>query len=912
MNLKNFKVVHESQDKYRVAHPSGKEFEVEKSKLSGAAKRVIQKLCSGGVAKMSAGGDVGYQITPPASSPWDTSKIYPDTGRPADSPGEVMDSYIGAPIRAGIGEAQKGNFSNIPSAMYGTAGNDPRSAPNGVDLAYNSGVRNPYLGSAMATAVDFGSNLPAAEMMGGVGGPAGIIKGVEESGNLADASKLFKQRGSIPSSGEASAEIKSLSNEDRPEVKQFDPKGNLDSVAARGYVDKKQIPLTQNEHFGPYLTPDDVEQITGKRSPMSIPNYSAKPTGQIGTGAPTSFFEDPFNWYDSKFQASKQLLAKNKAAGMPVDIHTASDLIGCDDYMSHIPKGSTINLYPFDGPPEIARIARPGTASNLRIEKAAQRLKENGFKVNLIPTRQSALSDSGNMNFGGGSELVNQYQNMAPNVKASPFYGHEPIDNQNINSQGANVIPHKFYGGGGVQGLWGGGSSVMDNIPDQVELSDDQKAALPPSSSIASMINDSGPIQQGSSVAPSAQPAPTAAPVTPAQAAPNPIAQKSTDMNSILDQQEQGIKGYQGQLDKLGGQQQAAYQDLIDKQSQMQTPDEVAQQYKAKDDALLQHYMDSKVDPNRYLHNQSTGSKIISAIGLLLGGAGAGRGDNPVMQTIQNSINQDIQSQQNDQSKSMNLYRLNRDQMHDDMQAHLATQNQMLTGVQAKIAMTGAATQNLDARMRMQQTMTEIEQQKAQNRYRMGIMSGGGSGQVDPLMLASDPTIVPEAHQKQVITELGQAKTANKNKDNILKLFDQAAQDTRPATGMSATSAMNMIPGYEPPSIKNLKVSTDPLFKDNEGRYNKDEAADLHINFPQAFDSDDTVAKKRKAVENWVDFKRSAPTATAFGLNPDRFASTSSNPVMRLNSEQQRIYSIAKAHPNLPESALALKKLGVQ
>jgi hypothetical protein len=88
-----------------------------------------------------------------------------DSGRVADSPGEYLDSVVGAPARTGIDEMQKGHFDlDALKKTLTSVGSDPKNAPTGVDLAYNTGIRNPYLGAAAATALDLGAQVPVGEI----------------------------------------------------------------------------------------------------------------------------------------------------------------------------------------------------------------------------------------------------------------------------------------------------------------------------------------------------------------------------------------------------------------------------------------------------------------------------------------------------------------------------------------------------------------------------------------------------------------------------------------------------------------------------------------------------------------------------------------------------------------------------
>lgn len=75
---------------------------------------------------------------------------YPDTGRSTDIPTDRLDSYVGAPIRAGLAKALDTNAQDgggfLRPAVQGLAagvnqfGNDPKTAPTGKDVAEKAGI----------------------------------------------------------------------------------------------------------------------------------------------------------------------------------------------------------------------------------------------------------------------------------------------------------------------------------------------------------------------------------------------------------------------------------------------------------------------------------------------------------------------------------------------------------------------------------------------------------------------------------------------------------------------------------------------------------------------------------------------------------------------------------------------------
>lgn len=137
-----------------------------------------------------------------------------DTGRTASSPGEYLDSIAGAPVRKGLDELAQGK--GIVTAAKGglsSVAADPKNAPTGYDVASHMGVENPYLGAALATAIDVGAQLPVLE------GAQLLSKGASKASGVAGKylndlaeQRAFKSLGPVKSF-EDSAQAKGLINQ---------------------------------------------------------------------------------------------------------------------------------------------------------------------------------------------------------------------------------------------------------------------------------------------------------------------------------------------------------------------------------------------------------------------------------------------------------------------------------------------------------------------------------------------------------------------------------------------------------------------------------------------------------------------------------------------------------------------------
>lgn len=102
--------------------------------------------------------------------------------------------------------------------------------------------------------------------------------------------------------------------------------------------------------------------------------------GVLGKGVLTGD-SDPFAWVDSKYGVSKALLEREK--NKPLKIFTRSDLIGHDDYLERIGKNHEVNMVFSTPNKSIGRLIEPGAPSLARRITAANKLAENGVKVNF-------------------------------------------------------------------------------------------------------------------------------------------------------------------------------------------------------------------------------------------------------------------------------------------------------------------------------------------------------------------------------------------------------------------------------------------------------------------------------------------------------------------------------------------------
>ncbi len=356
----------------------------------------------------------------------------------------------------------------------------------------------------------------------------------------------------------------------------------------------------------------------------------------------------------------------------------------------------------------------------------------------------------------------------------------------------------------------------------------------------------------------------------------NPLTRGTADMNSEL-ANAQKIAAQDAKAKAVAGFKEAqALGDYVTQAKEQQDAlNSRVNDYKMKDDAFQQKLMSQQVDPNRFMNNLDTGSKMSASLAMILGGIGSGITHQPNMaiEQINRAINSDIQSQMNDESKTMNLWKMNREAMGNDTQATLQTQNQMLGIAKAKAAQAGAMAQGPAAKAAALAPILQWDNQINQNHQLMAIMDmnnqpkGGGGSQLDPSRLVN--SLVQDPHQKeQIFKEISAAQDTTRMAKSILTSFDQAAKEN---------TIMKTGAGYlrTPASVYALHQSMQPTFKDLEGTVRQAAMDNTFRNItPAPGDTDAKIATKRKALEDYLTSKMSAPTAMGNNIDLSKYAST--------------------------------------
>lgn len=336
------------------------------------------------------------------------------------------------------------------------------------------------------------------------------------------------------------------------------------------------------------------------------------------------------------------------------------------------------------------------------------------------------------------------------------------------------------------------------------------------------------------------EPAKGPAPASEGIAAKPPGVNDPTGSNSYLANLSKGVMeqkaGIQGaaQAEAATARNQAV---LLQKQVDAQKAQQADYQlrYQQLDDErknFMQDITNKHIDPNRYLGNQSTGQKIFSAIGLILGGIGGGltHQENPAQKFINAQIDRDIAAQRADLDNKHTLLSANMKQFNTLRDATDMTRVQMAEITKNQLLMEAAKTGDQAAKARALQAAGQLDAQYApvmgQIAMRQSLLSGVTNGSLQPSQYLR--MVVPEGEKAGVAKEITEAQNAAQLRDNVLSAFDQIAQlntvGNRLGSPLDSSRKIDALRG----------AALDKLTKDVSGRVTPETVKLIAGLFPQA------------------------------------------------------------------------------
>ncbi len=340
---------------------------------------------------------------------------------------------------------------------------------------------------------------------------------------------------------------------------------------------------------------------------------------------------------------------------------------------------------------------------------------------------------------------------------------------------------------------------------------------------------------------------------------------------------------------------------------------EYMKNHKAIDDEIKNFTSDianQKIDYHRYLGNMNTGQKIGTAIGLILGGIGGQGKSNQAADFLNRQIDRDIEQQRAQLGQKETIFSANLKRLGNDLDATNMSRAMMQSQLTNQLAQNAAKSGSLRAQGIANQTIGPIQNQvdmfkNTQAMRQLGMTGGqtqpGELSDVDPALLLpalqGDPAVKAEAAK-----EMNKLKEAKQLKTGLQQSFQNIHNKILAGT-FSPNDTLSAQQAY-----------AGPLAKLMEGRFNLEESkAQIKALMPGAFDSGETRANRMQRIDQMFEpIQQSTTNLKQIGINPEKFKATSLSREASLTPQQQKWAAYAKAHPENPQSAVMLKKLGIQ
>ena len=244
------------------------------------------------------------------------------------------------------------------------------------------------------------------------------------------------------------------------------------------------------------------------------------------------------------------------------------------------------------------------------------------------------------------------------------------------------------------------------------------------------------------------------------------------------------MAGYGQQRKGLGMEAQALQQQAKDEQraaqdyqaglrAEKEIYDEKMNYYNKEIQSVQNDIKNGHINPNAYLNNMKTPQKIMSAIGLILGGIGQGLigGENPAMKFIENQINNDVEAQKANMQNKNNVMTAYMNQMKNVQDATLMTKAFYTDLYANKMKEIASRTADPMAKARLMQEIGKLDIQKGTLLSQVA-QSGAGMAMQDPTMRAIY-TQVPKELRDNAVKEKGFVDKYNNAVNGVKDIYSQ-------------------------------------------------------------------------------------------------------------------------------------------
>lgn len=326
----------------------------------------------------------------------------------------------------------------------------------------------------------------------------------------------------------------------------------------------------------------------------------------------------------------------------------------------------------------------------------------------------------------------------------------------------------------------------------------------------------------------------------------------------------------------LGKEQAGAEQEAAGRNQELQDT------YKTSYDAIqgerdsLQHDIANfHIDPKRYIDNMSTGSRIATGIGMILGGMGASvtGGRNLVVDQFQHMIDQDIDAQKAELGKKENLLSVNF-KREGNLRDALATTRIMSNDILVNQLATAAANAKgplakAQATAAIGQINQSTAQMQGQYAARKALLGSGNAALVNakPEMIArSISALVPKEEQPAAFKEYQELQATASARDKVLQAMDKVAQiNTVGNRALNPLQSKRQIDAITGPMVAGLS-------KETAGRFTEQDAGMLAPLFKTLGDNPQTLAVKKQEAMDLFAPKLQSSVLEGYGIPISKMA----------------------------------------
>lgn len=279
-------------------------------------------------------------------------------------------------------------------------------------------------------------------------------------------------------------------------------------------------------------------------------------------------------------------------------------------------------------------------------------------------------------------------------------------------------------------------------------------------------------------------------------------------------------------------------------------------------------YANQKIDPMKFWNDKSTGSKISTAFGLILGGMGGGllKQDNPAMKFLESNMKASLDNQMKEADQKNNVYRHNLEILgnHDD--ATKMTLAQMMEAYKVHVAQIAAQSVNPAEKAKAEMLNSEmgfkisqLTMPIAQRQAVMSMMNQPQTQSLDPASkvgLMGRVGILSPEQQTKANEEIKHANQIEMLRNDLHKSFHHLESQ--------------FLHGALSPADRQSAIDTfaGRLVVASDNRFNSEQAKSLSESiFQRIFEGSGTSANKLERMDDLLDTLRGEPTLNSVNIH---------------------------------------------